>query len=773
MHKVFLSHSSKQKYLVEVIAEKLGRDRAIYDNYTFELGVDTLDDIFNSLNKTDLFVFFISNESLESTWVKTELNQANKIALLNSSKQFLPIIIDSSIDHNDLRIPLWLRQKTIRKLQEPFLIIKKIEQSLRDILLDSNPILKAKDDLFVGRNHLMEEFENQILTISGQKPNAFISSGVEGVGRRTFMKKALFKTNLIKENYEPISIHLDEKESIEDFILKVEDANGNLSDRILENLESMTFEDRIKYAVNLIYKISESSERLFIIDTGCIIMPNKAIANWFIRITDDEMLSNYLGIILITRFRPNPSFIVKNKRIQAIHIEPLSEKDIQKLYVKYCHISQLSIPTIDSEKILKALNGIPSQVFFAVDLIKRSTIEYATKNINEIIEFGEAKIFYIITEIKKKQEYLDVLTLLSNVGVMSFDLLYKVIGRNSETEKILEYFYVLGIYDTVGGFADYIRVNYSISDYVKRSKFEINATYKRRLKKQLEVFLAETKEHYDVSELLINVKNALINNYKVPDKYLLPSFVLKSIVDMYYQRMFGKVVALADKILERKSNMDNSMIMDIRYWLCSALAREKNPRFESEVLHISGPNHDFLYGFYYRRKKDLDSALYYLNKTLKVSRNHNRAKRELVNVLLSKGAFEDALDIARDNYKNSKTNAFHIQAYFLCLIKKNNHPESDIKILERLMDDILKTNSKQAEEIHNTMQGEFEFYINQDASKAIQVLKDALYKNKNKYYAYRSLYLIYNKQGKYQVADELKSKYENDNSVIDELEELE
>jgi len=769
MAKIFLSHSSAQKYLVEKIADKLGRDRVIYDKYTFESGMDTLDEIVKHLNNTDIFVAFLSNEALDSNWVKTELAQANKLTLLSSIKQFLPIIVDTSIDHNDSRIPDWLKKRTLRQLHEPFLIKKKIEQNYRDLIIESNPLIKAKEELFVGRNDIMEEFESQLATTSNIRPVSFVCSGIEGVGRRTFMKKALAKTKFFNETYEPVSIYLDSKESIEDFIIRIEDINGSLSDDILESIKNKSFDDKIEQAIKIVQKLIENNERLFVLDSGCIIQPNKVIANWFLEITNDSRLDNTLGIVLITRFRPNPSFILKNKRIKAIHVDALSEKDVRKLFVQYRDILELSIEQENSEKILDILNGIPSQVHFSLDLIKATNINYVLKNLNEIIEYGDARVFYLIEEIQKDTSKLEILVLISKVDFISYDLLYKIIGETPENEKILEDFFLLGIYDTFGGFSDHIRVNYSVADYIRRSKFIILPAYQTKLRALLKTYFTDNKSHIDASELLLNVKNALIAGYKVPDRYFLPSFVLKSIIDMYYQGDYPNVIKLADKILENKSNMDSGMNREIRYWLCLALARQKEARFENEVNYIDGADFDFLYGFYYRRKRDFDKAIASFRKALDKSPNFNRAKRELVNVLLSKGQYTEALEVAKQNYNKGKTNAFHIQAYFICLIRKPTLNPTELNTLKYLRDSIKKTNDRKAEELYSTMMGEYEYYINKDVSTAIQVLTDSLKNSQFKYYPFKALYELYIKQGQYPAAESLKAKYDKDHYAIDEI----
>lgn len=68
--KIFLSHSSLNKKYVRYIAHSLGKDRCVYDEMCFESGMKNLDEILKFLIETDIFVWFISNNSLKSDWVK-------------------------------------------------------------------------------------------------------------------------------------------------------------------------------------------------------------------------------------------------------------------------------------------------------------------------------------------------------------------------------------------------------------------------------------------------------------------------------------------------------------------------------------------------------------------------------------------------------------------------------------------------------------------------------------------------------------------------------
>ncbi|MEJ0106547.1 MAG: toll/interleukin-1 receptor domain-containing protein [Bacteroidota bacterium] len=102
----FISHSSKNKPIAEDLFKKLGANNCVVDKYTFEAGAKTISQIFENLDKTDLFVLILSNAALDSDWVKYEVNQSKDRLDLNQIKRFLPLNIDKNVTHSDPRIPL-------------------------------------------------------------------------------------------------------------------------------------------------------------------------------------------------------------------------------------------------------------------------------------------------------------------------------------------------------------------------------------------------------------------------------------------------------------------------------------------------------------------------------------------------------------------------------------------------------------------------------------------------------------------------------------------
>lgn len=764
MNRAFLSHSSKQKGLVERVAQNLGKAQCVFDKYEFESGLPILDEIIKGLNSTELFVLFLSDEALNSDWVQKEILIAKDNLDYRRNNRIFPIVIDSSISvSTDERIPKWMKEYLLKPLTDPFIISKKIKQRLREISIESNPLYKEKEILFVGRNEVFDAFESSVYSLSETKPNSIIISGLDGIGRRTFLKTALRRTNKINQYYDPIYITLDTKDSIEDFIIKLQDIDNENNSQYLTYLNDLSFEEKVKEAESILNKIQESNEFIFVIDSGCIIMPTKRVAEWFLEIIKKQKIKNIFTLSVISRFRPSNELLKTNTDIIHFSLNTLSDKDTEKLFVKYSTLLDLDLDVKDAKQVLSVLNGVPAQVYYSIDYIKNYGVRDAVKNISEIIDFGETQVFYLIDIVKAKgQVAYDLLILLSNFEFISYDLIYSTVEKSDEIDALLEEFYIIGVYDLVGANKEYLKVQYPIRDYISRSKVKLNQSHNEKLKDNIKNFIktmSDEKEFSDISELLFSVKGAILEGHKLPEKYYIPSFVLKTIVELYYKGNYKNVISLIDNVLENQKKLDESLIREFYYWLCLSLARKRNDRFEIEISNIDGSDYDYLYGFYYRFKKMYDHALSHLKRTVKASPNFQRARRELVNVYLLKEDYPSALEIAKENYENQKLNAFHIQAYFLCLVRKPYLIKEDKVKIEELFKNVERSFDSRSKEIQNVMKGEYEYYVKKNIPESIKILRECIKNNNNKHIPLKSLLDIYKKTNMIPAYNDLLESY--------------
>lgn len=116
--KVFLSHSSKDKLFVEKLARDiLALDVDVWlDQWEMKIGDSLFDKIEEGIESSDYVIIVLSNDSVNSFWVKKELNAFLCNEIISKSKKILPVLID------DCNIPVFLREKLYADFREDYAI---------------------------------------------------------------------------------------------------------------------------------------------------------------------------------------------------------------------------------------------------------------------------------------------------------------------------------------------------------------------------------------------------------------------------------------------------------------------------------------------------------------------------------------------------------------------------------------------------------------------------------------------------------------------------
>ena len=143
--KAFLSHSSRDKATVTQIAEQLGLANVELDADTFDRGLLNVVAIQTALQKTSLFVLFLSSDALKSGYVRYETMLGQELLAHGVIERFLVVCLDSeafaSADEQ------WKAFNFVRKAVSPQSIARLIQHNL--ILLGS--IASGTKQPFVGR----------------------------------------------------------------------------------------------------------------------------------------------------------------------------------------------------------------------------------------------------------------------------------------------------------------------------------------------------------------------------------------------------------------------------------------------------------------------------------------------------------------------------------------------------------------------------------------------------------------------------------------------
>ena len=112
--KIFLSHSRKDKKFVSDLAERLMLDgfNVWYDDWEIKIGESIVQNISEGISTSDFLIIVLSSNSVESKWVKEELNSATVTNIEKNGVFILPILIENC------RIPQLLKDKKYANFSE-------------------------------------------------------------------------------------------------------------------------------------------------------------------------------------------------------------------------------------------------------------------------------------------------------------------------------------------------------------------------------------------------------------------------------------------------------------------------------------------------------------------------------------------------------------------------------------------------------------------------------------------------------------------------------
>lgn len=319
MIRAFISHSSKQKRFVKDLVESLGRNYFIVDCYDFEAGNKTIEEIYNKIDSSTVFILFLSNESINSDWVKDEIEYAKNKFRPDNYKYFWPFIIDSDLTIEDC--PKWIREEecfNLKTFTSPKVLSRIIEQKFRHIIWSKDNRRKLIDTLMVGRNVDIDKFEDIYQSARGMKTRSLVVSGRDGVGKDMFISKCLNKIGYDIETI-PFSISLDSKEGIEDYIVQLNLILQTYNSEQLMTVLSKSTEDKTKYAVDMTNELLSGNTVLTVIDNLACVLPNRALADWLVDMIESPAFCNKLALFIKCRKSPN-TFIDTDHPRFAIYI---------------------------------------------------------------------------------------------------------------------------------------------------------------------------------------------------------------------------------------------------------------------------------------------------------------------------------------------------------------------------------------------------------------------------------------------------------------------
>ena len=293
---------------------------------------------------------------------------------------------------------------------------------------------------------------------------------------------------------------------------------------------------------------------------------------------------------------------------------------------------------------------------------------------------------------------------------------------------------VYGILYTFGSSGEQVRLDTYLCNYINRNRIKLSSEMEVVVNEIIENRIVKANVTEDISIYFYNLKRNILSGKIDSEIYLIPSVIIKSVIDAYDAQDNPHVIEICDKVLNDCHNFYEEVVRELYYWLCLALCRtiKRNPenkdRFWHVVREISGADASFLKGFFYRNDGNYSKAESYFKEALEKYPAMDRAKRELVTALIEQKKYPEALELAKENYERSSgENTYHTYAYFLCLVRKTPLLEEDKKVLNKLILDVEEGYSNKREEISASMKIYYAIFIDKlNSTKMHDLIKETL-----------------------------------------------
>ncbi|SHI72980.1 TIR domain-containing protein [Halodesulfovibrio aestuarii] len=727
----FLSHSSKDKaHFVSLVSDRLKSHFHVVDEKSFEEGEKSIDEIIKNLDRTDIFVLFISNDSLESTWVLTEITEAKDRLDKHELKKFYPIIIDTNVTYYDKRLPDWLREYNLKPVLKVAAVVRRIEKKIREVSWEQHPQLKARKKIFIGRNEHIQKFEERYADYDQGTPICFIASGIKKIGRKSFLTHCFEKVSFFDESYKPALIELQQDESIEDFILKIYDL-GFTEHIETRNLMKTPIEKKVNIAFSLMKDVQRIKEVVMINDNGCLVTREGRFTDWFDSLlTKLSQHTDRATFIIASRTTVKNFFYRTRGEIFSIFIPELEQKERAGLFRRYLDLYNLELTREDFNLFSSLQKGYPDQVAFTVDLIRELGVPNLKRDTKKIVDYNSELVNITIQEYNENKKAIGLLAFFSKFDFVSYKLADDIIGKDEESYLLLNEFTNTGACVQMGVNGEFFRINDMLRDYVQRTRYEIPSQFEKAMKQHVENSLANYEDDFDLSDHLSTIKEGLIQKKIAPsDSRIIPSILIKTMRDLYHHsKAYGDVISFANKFLENEQYLDRNIVYEAKFFLCLSYSRTRNDKALKIAHQFPAPELNFLKGFYYRNAERYADALEQYKKALAITPSFSRAQRELVNVYIKLEDYDLALNLAKQGYNNNKKNIYLAQAYFNCLVRNLNptHLANKKEILLEIISSLESNVSEKAKEMSYSARALYSFYIEQDYTRALNTVAEAM-----------------------------------------------
>jgi hypothetical protein len=558
--KIFLSHSSKDKDIVEKVYGELGHAYCHYDVATFDPTGFLPDQIYNALDESTVFVLFASKEALESEWVSGELRVAFQKWMKASVKDVMVFLFR---DGSRASVPDWMQAYVVVEHPSPVHIALRIKSRIfsEERISGRAPPFYRYEDL--------TRLEQNVVTSTENSPKAIFLSAPDGYGRKRLINELYIRQFPSIPIYK-ILLPLEDCASEVDLyrtILGTLSLHrvGELSVKLTE-FENSSFDTRYRILAKEIDEATRGNQVILIDSKDALLNEIGELVPWLTGLIQALLPASYPNLIFLSVRKPT---YIKSSIVREIFSHQLNELQVgHSILLFKWWLNYLDVEKIDFvvEQLHALIQGSPKQIELAARLVTNLEIPNGLiKNKKRIFSDLEKQANELLRGMESDLPSVLVLAFIAECGYVSEVDLFRVLENldGMSNKKIVHTIDRLRSY----GFVIVDDVSLRLPHFLVRSagnlsdNLTVAPLIKSAWKKFAEIFEeidgeTETSIAMLTDMCLNNLKNGE-NKINIIGSIVMPSQCYRIAHKYYDDREYRNALNLCKKAYEKRIALTN------------------------------------------------------------------------------------------------------------------------------------------------------------------------------------------------------------------------
>lgn len=643
--RVFLSLSYVDADFVREVRSRLPIGLAHFYEKSFDNGEALLHAMENKVQESQIFVLFASKEGLKSAAVQFEIEQARVNKAFNPNVRLLIFPTSPDVSYSDL--PKWMQSYW---MGQSGYTPADVARYITTVLLEPNVGVSSGAVKILGRGKtldLIEQVAADHLQRTKKMPSIYVLAGFTGIGRRTFASYYM-RAGLSAESQLPYgpSILLAAQAELVDVYRGIRsEIDGDIApEKLSEDLKAfsqLSDPEKTTEISRILGHFSELGQSVTLISTSGFFEDSGEAKSWVLDLFQNLPIG--LVLFVVTNRQFDVEFIEVTGTAIQVRVEELADKDIRALMIHTAE--RMKVESFDvPDEIVKAIGGHPDVANAAVRLAAQRGVDVLKRQPGYLYNVQRTILGETISEEALSATDRAVLDALCWVPSLGGDLLEEIVASASgaDTDAFVAtcQALVMSCLVTAQGFT------YAISPAIRQLYRRWYVTDPKTLDCIAKVLSAHWKAAVEAGRFREDLFEAFVfmhafQGEELPDelKGLLTPGTLETVIKETYALGKTNDDAEALKRVVSWGAIANDMDMSpaVREEIMNAVARAQirvgsyadAQRTIDSMKEKEYASSVFLLGHLFRRKRDYERAIPFLEEAVRGRKFNRSAVHEL------------------------------------------------------------------------------------------------------------------------------------------------